>query len=489
MTTDAAWSRFLAYVAHARTKPAWDVEQREWKLEAAVQLRAAIAAAAGGEAGWLPLLLEALNRRRPPFVTGVRQRRWLREWAATEAESLRAAIAGWDDSSAGPAAQVERFERAAGAAEQQSSVITLGSLLNFAAAPDSLPIVRPMVFERLARLLGEPIDHGDGSAPASYEGALGFAALVRARLEQHGVAARDMLDVQSLIDVGVHEAAMWSADPPADWAARASRPLPAGAAYLAVCAVFKNEAPYLREWIEFHRLAGVDRFFLYDNGSTDDHLEVLRPYLDRELVVLHPWPSSPPDQREVFDDCLARHRADARWIAFIDLDEFLFSPAGRGLDELLPGYEASPGVGVEWAMFSVSGNRTRPTGLVVESYPLRDTAETGLFKEIVDPMRTVRCVSAHWFDFEHGLPVDENHWPLTPDGSRSTSFDLLRINHYASRSEEEVREKIARGSGWKHLRRWRARDLEGELDLVPDDAIAPWVAPLRASLEQAGAAR
>ena len=35
--------------------------------------------------------------------------------------------------------------------------------------------------------------------------------------------------------------------------------------YLAICAIYRDEAPYLREWIEFHRLVGVEHFFLYDN--------------------------------------------------------------------------------------------------------------------------------------------------------------------------------------------------------------------------------
>ena len=48
--------------------------------------------------------------------------------------------------------------------------------------------------------------------------------------------------------------------------------------YLGVCAIYRDEGPYLREWIELHRLVGVERFFLYDNGSSDDHLEILAPY-------------------------------------------------------------------------------------------------------------------------------------------------------------------------------------------------------------------
>lgn len=32
--------------------------------------------------------------------------------------------------------------------------------------------------------------------------------------------------------------------------------------YLSVCAIFKNEGPILKEWIEYHLLVGVDHFFL-----------------------------------------------------------------------------------------------------------------------------------------------------------------------------------------------------------------------------------
>ena len=50
--------------------------------------------------------------------------------------------------------------------------------------------------------------------------------------------------------------------------------------YLAMCTMYRDHAAYLAEWIEFHRLVGAERFFLYDNGSTDNHREVLAPYVD-----------------------------------------------------------------------------------------------------------------------------------------------------------------------------------------------------------------
>ena len=46
---------------------------------------------------------------------------------------------------------------------------------------------------------------------------------------------------------------------------------------------------------------GVERFFLYDNFSLDDHQEVLAPYVDEGVVVLHDWPDF-PGQLSAYDD-------------------------------------------------------------------------------------------------------------------------------------------------------------------------------------------
>ena len=37
--------------------------------------------------------------------------------------------------------------------------------------------------------------------------------------------------------------------------------------YLTLCAIAKNEGRYLQEWIEYHKMLGVEKFFIYDNES------------------------------------------------------------------------------------------------------------------------------------------------------------------------------------------------------------------------------
>jgi len=106
--------------------------------------------------------------------------------------------------------------------------------------------------------------------------------------------------------------------------------------YLSVCAIIKNEGPYLKEWIEFHRLVGVERFYLYDNESDDETSEVLGPYIDKGIVQLTPWPRfigySDP-QHMAYAHCMRATFGKTFWLALIDADEFLFAPKGGALSQ------------------------------------------------------------------------------------------------------------------------------------------------------------
>src|SRR4029453_13855875 len=59
---------------------------------------------------------------------------------------------------------------------------------------------------------------------------------------------------------------------------------------LVIGCVFQDEARFLREWIEFHRMMGVQRFFLVNDRSSDNYQGVLRPYCDANIVQLFESP-------------------------------------------------------------------------------------------------------------------------------------------------------------------------------------------------------
>ena len=96
---------------------------------------------------------------------------------------------------------------------------------------------------------------------------------------------------------------------------------------LTICAIIRDEVPYLQEWIVFHLLRGADHFVIYDNDSCDDPGGVLAPWIARGIVELIPWPSflaGANAQHMCYGHACRYMSGKTRWLSFLDLDEFLF---------------------------------------------------------------------------------------------------------------------------------------------------------------------
>ena len=217
---------------------------------------------------------------------------------------------------------------------------------------------------------------------------------------------------------------------------------------LIVCAMFKNEAEYLREWIEFHRLVGVEKFVLYNNESSDDYERVLHPYVESGVVTLYDIPGWPVRMKTPYNACLQAYRSRAKWIAFIDLDEFLYPTQDDTLQECLQRFEAYPGLAVHWIMFNSSGHILRPDGLVIENFVSCEPRGHPQVKLVVQAARTTQVNSPHTASFEGDeLAVDERQIRTASDAPEPPCVDVIRINHYWTKSVEEFfLRKAARGS-------------------------------------------
>jgi hypothetical protein len=240
---------------------------------------------------------------------------------------------------------------------------------------------------------------------------------------------------------------------------------------LAIGAIFKNEGPYILEWVAYHRALGVDRFFVADNGSDDGSSEFLAA-LDQAGVIDHiPFPGTPgqPPQLPAYAEILRRHGGQADWIAFIDADEFLLPAApARSLRPVLAELDRLPGVGavaVNWAAYGSAGEEQAQPGLVIERFParaLRDTLLNHHYKTILRP-RAFAGVheTPHLFRLRAGFrAVHADGSPLTPYGghyhglSKAILWSPLRLNHYVVKSREEFfQRKRLRGRATKNATR------------------------------------
>lgn len=230
---------------------------------------------------------------------------------------------------------------------------------------------------------------------------------------------------------------------------------------IAVVTIVRDEEASISDWIKFHALAGISHFFLYDNGSSDRTVEAAKavPGVNVEVV---PWVMKARlpgtgymlhQQVLAYAHAIGTFGARFRWMTFIDIDEYLFPATAESLGKVLSALEAFQNVSVPWSMFGTSG-QVGPTGLpLVVSYTRRARQPRGAllnFKCIVDPCDVV-TVSVHKFwtrrmqaDSVNGAGFRAQHRRRrTPE---FLAADVIRLNHYCTRSAEEFERKIAKGA-------------------------------------------
>lgn len=258
---------------------------------------------------------------------------------------------------------------------------------------------------------------------------------------------------------------------------------------VAVCAIFRNEGRYLAEWVAFHQLQGVSRFYLYDNGSTDNWRDELRPWLAAGDLVVTPWPEQ-PGQRPAYIDCLKRFGETARWIAFIDTDEFLFSPTTRPLPDVLRRFDTYPGVVANWRCYGLNGWEKAPEGLVIENYLRRaaDSEPNNRFVKCLVFPRLTREPSEgpHYFHFRRWAAVGEDRQPVYWSTREPITADLLRINHYFAKSAEDLSRKTSRPTAWDGVVGECGVGSWAEIpeDVVEDPVLLPFAPAVKARLAQ-----
>lgn len=214
---------------------------------------------------------------------------------------------------------------------------------------------------------------------------------------------------------------------------------------LAIAALFRDEAPYLKEWIEFHREMGVQRFYLFNNLSTDHFLEVLQPYINMNLVELTSWPI---EHRHEIDwngiQMLAYERAlhfasgRVKWLALIDTDEFLYPVKDDNLIDFLSRYEECSGIGINWQIYGTSNVSKIPDDrLLIEmlTWKLEEGAEVNHhIKCIVRPERVDGGSNPHFLFYKSGcFTVNTDKIRIKGPFSPYVQINEARINHYTFR--------------------------------------------------------
>jgi hypothetical protein len=230
--------------------------------------------------------------------------------------------------------------------------------------------------------------------------------------------------------------------------------------YFSICAIFKNEALILKEWIEYHLIVGVEHFYLYNNFSDDNYQEILRPYIEKGIVDLIDWPVQ-YGQFSCYEDFWQKYRNQTQWVSFTDLDEFFCPVQELTVSNWLRKYEKYPSVLIYWKIFGTSGRVDHDyTKLVTEQYIMSWDKMDTCGKVIINTDWQYNKIYHHLIDAKISIigkkilipPVNEFGKFIKWDDVHRTKFRMtndnftLQLNHYWSKAYKPYCEKKSRGA-------------------------------------------
>jgi len=248
--------------------------------------------------------------------------------------------------------------------------------------------------------------------------------------------------------------------------------------WYSIVACARWEAPYIVEWVNYHRLIGFDHIFLYCND--DDPLEMfelLLPFTEGEhRFVTFQHFLYQGQQQAMYEHFLKNHKDKTEWVAFLDIDEFLRLPRDGTVDRFVKSFGgATDAIYLNWLFFGNSGFQTPPPGGVLKNYTMRETnvsnmmtktfAKSSIFPSTLPrgefaghiwhylnclenfaAIRIQNVLGRDMQNYYFGEGDRETNDYLRSPGIGAQILSVAMINHYAYRSSEALQRRLARGT-------------------------------------------
>ena len=105
-----------------------------------------------------------------------------------------------------------------------------------------------------------------------------------------------------------------------------------------ICAITKQENLYLEEFIEYYVSLGIKKIILYDNNDLDDENIndlLLNKTLFQDFIDIIDYRGIKYAQKKAYNDCYNNNKNKYDWIAFFDIDEFLYLKGFQNINKFL----------------------------------------------------------------------------------------------------------------------------------------------------------
>ena len=227
-----------------------------------------------------------------------------------------------------------------------------------------------------------------------------------------------------------------------------------------LCAIGRMENDYIREFVEYYKILGVDNICLFDNNydGEEDFRDVIDDYIKSGFVILKDYRNLKKCQLDAYNECYQTYGKEYDWIMFFDVDEFMFLMKDKNIKEYLARNEFSDYemIHINWLCYG-DGDMLRsdgrplleriPTPIQMDNKTTYDFPDNYHIKSIVRG-NLERC---EWSRTPH-TPIIKGSvcsasGKLVVTNSPFMPYDyrMAGLRHFTTKTADEYIKKIKRG--------------------------------------------
>lgn len=223
-----------------------------------------------------------------------------------------------------------------------------------------------------------------------------------------------------------------------------------------LCTIAKKENLYIKEFIDYYHSLKVDKIILYDNNEVkeENFFDILKNEIENNFVKIINLRGFIRPQKKAYNHCYKYNKYDYEWIAFYDVDEFLYILNSTDLNKFLSSsiFKNCQSIIINWKYYGDNNKVFYEPKPVKERFtkPVNLTDEILKNKFIYSAAKTIvrGGLNLVWAHFPHYLKNTINCRPngkVLNDYFSPPEYSTAYIKHFTTKSTEEYIEKLSKG--------------------------------------------
>ena len=227
-----------------------------------------------------------------------------------------------------------------------------------------------------------------------------------------------------------------------------------------LCCIGRRENAYIREYVEYNKILGFTNICLFDNNydGEENFNDVIGDYIKDGYVILKDYRNRKVCQLDAYNECYKTYGEEYDWIAFFDIDEFMFINCSKTIGEYLarPEFNNYDMLHINWLLFGDNGQlqndgrgilQRLTQHLDINHKTLYDFPDNFHSKSIIrgglknvywggtshTPVCNLKCCNSY------GVPCDGNS-PFVAYDYRNAG-----LRHFTTKTATEYADKIKKG--------------------------------------------